>query len=124
MLTKYILTLDSDSYYTEIGQSAAMTLSSGVIVTGEVAKYSDSDNLLRLIHVGASDGDYHTFATGRKITLSGRTQAGIGDSDLTVLSVAEDNQLSQNEQNDDFSTVSDDFLDFTEDNPFGDPENN
>lgn len=122
---KYILTLDSDSYYTEVGQTATMTLQSGVIVTGEVAKYSDSDNLLHLIHVGASDGKYHTFASGRKVTISGRTAFGYtADSDLTVTAVSEENNMAQNEQNDDFSTISDDFLDFTEDNPFGDPEGN
>ena len=38
--------------------------------------------------------------------------------------VVEDNQLSQNEQNTDFSTNSTDFIDFTENNPFGDTENN
>ena len=51
----------------------------------------------------------------------------IGDSAsnfVSVASVSEDNKISQNEQNDDFSTISGDFLDFTEDNPFGDPENN
>ena len=38
-------------------------------------------------------------------------------------STKEDYKISNNEQNDDFSTLTD-FLDFTENNPFGDPENN
>ena len=37
--------------------------------------------------------------------------------------VVEDNQLSNNEQNDDFSTGAD-FIDFSESNPFGDVSNN
>ena len=43
---------------------------------------------------------------------------------MTVSSIPEDNRISSNEQNDDFSTLAGDFLDFSEDNPFGDPENN
>jgi hypothetical protein len=89
-------------------------------MSGEVSKWSDSDNKLHLIHVGASDGDYHTFTTG-SITLSGDART---DSDLTVNAVAEENKISENEQNTDFSTFAGDFLDFSESNPFGDPENN
>jgi len=125
---EYILTLDSDSQYIVPGYTATQTLSSGVTITGEVASYNDSDNLLKLIHVGASDGKYHDFVTTQKITISGRPVeplSGISpDSDLTILSVSQDNQLTNNEQNDFFSNVSNDFLDFSEDNPFGDPENN
>jgi hypothetical protein len=89
-------------------------------MSGEVSKWSDSDNKLHLIHVGADDGKYHTFTTG-SITLSGDARV---DSDLTVNTVAEENKISENEQNTDFSTFTDGFLDFTENNPFGDPENN
>lgn len=116
----YILTLDSDSPIIKIGDTATQTFSSGVTMSGEVSKWSDSDNKLHLIHVGASDGDYHTFTTG-SITLSGDARI---DSDLTVNAVAEENKISENEQNTDFSTFAGDFLDFSENNPFGDPENN
>jgi hypothetical protein len=116
----YILTLDSDSPIIKIGDTATQTFSSGVTMSGEVSKWSDSDNKLHLIHVGADDGKYHTFTTG-SITLSGDARV---DSDLTVNTVAEENKISENEQNTDFSTFTDGFLDFTENNPFGDPENN
>ena len=43
---------------------------------------------------------------------------------MTVNLITEDNRISSNEQNTDFGTIAGDFLDFTEDNPFGDPENN
>jgi hypothetical protein len=122
---QYVLTLDSSSYATVAGQTAAMTLSSGVVVSGEVIKYSDSDNKLYLAHVGADDGNYHTFVTGRKINISGHprinTVGTMIDSDLTVLSVSEINNISENEQNDFFTSETNDFLDFTESNPFGDP---
>lgn len=111
----YQLELAENSPYIKIGDTATQTLSDGTIITGEVSKWSDSDNILNVIHVGASDGNYHEFITSQVVT--------VNDSDFTVLSVAEDNKISSNEQNEEFSTFSADFLDFTENNPFGDPEN-
>jgi len=35
--------------------------------------------------------------------------------------ISEENQISENEQNSDFEEAADSFLDFTETNPFGDP---
>ena len=100
-----------------IGNTATQTLSSGVKITGEVSKYSDTDKVLHLIHVGADDGNYHTFVSGINIFVSGLSR--------TVIAVSEENKISQNEQNDGFSDFGgSDFLDFTESNPFGDPENN
>ena len=84
---------------------------------GEVVKYSDSDDKIHIIHAGADDGKYHTFATGKKIV--GLTSGAGG----VITLVVEDNQLSNNEQNDDFSTGAD-FIDFSESNPFGDVSNN
>lgn len=113
----YILTLDSAGAGFNVGDTVTQTLSDGVIMRGEVSKWSDSDNKLHLIHVGADDGNYHSFSS----------LLTIGDSASNFVSVAfveEDNKISANEQSDDFSTISGDFLDFTEDNPFGDPENN
>lgn len=111
----YLLTLDSASNgYTE-GYKVTQTLGDGTIMSGEIAKFSDSDNILHLVHVGANDGKYHEFVTGRNI---------IGDSDNSISAVTitgEDNKIAENEQNDDFETIADGFLDFTESNPFGDP---
>jgi hypothetical protein len=118
---KYILTLNGTSPVIEIGNTATQTISSGVTMSGEVASWSDSDQKLHLIHCGASDGKFHNFLTSTTITLSGDARV---DSDFTVIALAQDNQISENEQNDAFSTFSTDFLDFTEDNPFGDPEAN
>ena len=121
---EYLLTLDSASTGFTIGETVNQTLASGVIMSGEVAGFSDSDNVLKLIHIGANDGKYHEFVSGLQV---------IGTTDITVAgaksianvsSVSEDNQISQNEQNLDFSNIIDDFLDFSEGNPFGDPENN
>jgi len=98
--------------------SATQTLSTGVKVSGEIIKYSDSDAKLYLAHVNADDGKYHSFTTTEQITMANPGKVGIT---RDVISVEELNNISQNEQNDDFETISDDFLDFSETNPFGDP---
>jgi len=119
----YLLTLDSASYGYTVGEIITQTFSSGVVMQGEVAAFSDSDNIMKLIHIGADDGNYHEFITGSKV-LSARN---LGNSILPrysnslVLSVNEDNKIAENEQNDDFETTADGFLDFSETNPFGDP---
>ena len=91
--------------------------SGDTLMRGEVVKYSDSDDKIHIIHAGADDGKYHTFGVGKKV-VGLKTGAG-GIINLVV----EDNQLSQNEQNTDFTTATD-FIDFTETNPFGDASNN
>lgn len=123
---KYILTLDGTSGIITVGEKATQTLSSGVTISGEIARWSDSDQKLHLIHVDTSDDKYHTFVTGTSITISaqpGETTSRIADSAYNVTAINEDNQLSSNEQNADFSTGAD-FIDFSESNPFGDVSNN
>lgn len=114
--------VDSDF---RIGDTVSQTLTSGVTITGEIQTIildsaGDSDMCLYLAHVGADDGEYHSFATGGELINTSR--GGIIGRGLTIQSVSEDNKISDNEQNDIFEDLSDDFLDFTEDNPFGDPQ--
>ena len=121
----YILTLNRNSDFIEAGHKATMILdsASSLTMTGEVTKFSDSDSKLHLVHVGASDGTYRNFITNRTITILGDTTTRlVADSDFTVTAIAEENSISENEQNDFFSSGSS-FLDFSENNPFGDVEN-
>ena len=111
----YILTL-GETGAVEIGLQATQTLSTGVQISGEITKYSDSDQKLHLVHVGADDGKYHTFTTTQGIVIDGVTR--------TITAVNEENKISENEQNTDFGSIGGGFLDFTESNPFGDPEDN
>ena len=80
---------------------------------------------VNVIDVGASDGKFHNFITGRQV-IGSLPQDSAGNVSLATIStiLSQDNQISQNEQNTDFKTATSDFLDFSEDNPFGDPENN
>jgi len=112
----------TDSNY-RVGDTVEQTFSSGVKITGEIQKIvldsaGDSSRYYHLAHVGADDGLYHTFISGTP--LINKTLNSY--SGLTVSGVEEINKISNSEQNTDFSNFSDDFLDFTEDNPFGDPE--
>ena len=73
-----------------------------------------------LTHVGADNGAFKEFIiNGDVINTTLNSPSG-----LYTTAVSEENRISNNEQNIDFSTISDDFLDFSEDNPFGDTENN
>lgn len=104
-----------------VGNTVTQVLSSGITMSGEVAYWSDDSNILTLVHVGAdSDGTtqgYNNFVTGLQIR-SGDTIKWLVDS--ANESQAENSNIS----NDDFDTTSDDlgFLDFSETNPFGDPQ--
>ena len=100
----------------QVGETV-LTQSGSTQMRAEVVKYSDSDDKLHLIHAGADDGVFHTFGIGKKVI---GLKSGAGG---VINLVVEDNQLSQNEQNDDFSTGTD-FIDFSENNPFGDASNN
>lgn len=111
----YLLALDSASNGYSEGYTVTQTLGDGTIMSGEVAKFSDSDNILHLVHVGANDGKYHEFVPSRNIISNN------DNSRSSVTAVNEDNKISDNEQNDAFETTADGFLDFTETNPFGDP---
>ena len=113
-----------DSQY-DIGDDITQTLSSGVKIKGEVQRYqldsdSDGSRYLFLAHVGADDGEFREFVND--ISLNKTYPAGsVG---LKVTGVNEINNISETEQNDLFTATDvDDFLDFSEDNPFGDPEN-
>jgi len=119
----YVLTLSGTSQYITIGETVSQSIGGGVTMSGEVSKWSDSDQKLHLVHVGANDGKYHQFITGTNVTITGEPDR-LADSSFNVSAVTEINKISENEQNTEFSTFSADFLDFTEDNPFGDPENN
>ena len=114
-----------------IGDIVEQTLATGVKMTGEIQRVEllgDSSRVFHLAHVGASDGLYHSFVpsfdSSRPFTTStliNKTNNTING--MLISSVTEDNKISQTEQNETFSSISDDFLDFSENNPFGDPEN-
>jgi len=98
----------------EVGERVEQTLGDGTILSAEVSQWVSDTNTLSVVHLGGNDGKFHLPSTGRTITGQESNASG------TVSSFTEDNQLHGNEQNDDFAGL--DFIDFSETNPFGDPE--
>lgn len=97
----------------EVGERVEQILTDGTILAGEVSKWASDTNSLSVIHLGANDGNFHLPVT--TLTITGKESNATG----TLASYTEDNQLHANEQNDDFDGL--DFIDFSETNPFGDP---
>jgi hypothetical protein len=114
-----------DSDYS-VGDTVTQTLSSGVVMSGEIQRIQldsagDSSRCYYLAHVGADDGKLHTFVTGGSL-INSSTNMAVGNG-LTITGVTEFNYMSETEQNDEFTaSYVDNFLNFSEDNPFGDPE--
>jgi len=96
-----------------IGETVTQ-VNSSYTIKGEVTDWSDSDRILQLAHVGSTDGNYHTFTTGKRIVGS---ESGAVSAVSLVQELQEIQKESQNTVFDDFES---DFLDFTESNPFGD----
>ena len=117
------------------GEFVQQTLAGGKIITAEVLEYNQSQNYIVVSHVSTSDGTYGMFVPGvvqntRLRNISGAL-AYIGDSATTVyrtLTTIDENVYGDSSfaQNDIFDTSENtfdlDFLDFSENNPFGDPE--
>lgn len=109
-----ILTLvDSDTAMPYVGRIATQTLSSGVVLTGEIGRWVDSLDRLTLVNIAANRPGLHKFTTGT-ITL----QDFAGNSFVRTVSAVAEDLNSITAQNNDFNV---DFIDFTETNPFGDP---
>lgn len=111
-----ILSFDSAGTGTLIvGNTLTQTLSSGVIVSGDVTYWNDSDLIAQITHVGATDGNFHLFTLG---TASFTDSASIVHNiSITALDEQLNTPVAQNKTFND----EDDFIDFTERNPFGDP---
>lgn len=101
-----------DDQHYSIGETVSQTYDT-YILEGEVTYFNSETRLLKIAHTGANDGQYHIWTT---------TQPVIGNwGALTPTSVSggvnEIQPFSQNQVFDDFAN---DFVDFTENNPFGD----
>jgi len=88
--------------------------STGAVVTGEVAEFIDSSQTLSLIHVANSTGDFTEPSTGLTITGS---NSGASRKITKVT-----NPVINGDASSEFDDQAQDFLDFTETNPFGEPE--
>lgn len=109
----YKLTMDSASNGYITGETIAQTFTD-YIMKGEVSFWSDSGNELRLAHVGSTDGKFHNFTTTAQVV--GETSGATATPTL----VEELQNIQKDAQNAIFDDFENDFLDFSEGNPFGD----
>ena len=85
----------------------------GYDMEGEVTSWNSETLVLKIAHMGATDGKYHDFTTDRAI---------IGDEAVFYpQSINKDyNEIQPLSQNKIFDDFENDFVDFSESNPFGD----
>ena len=111
------LTLDSASINFVVGEYVRQVLDSAtsLFMEGNVVKYGNDSDVLYIAHAGATNGTFQNFKTGTSIL--GLTTGANG----IVQSVTNNQTTDDTIQNDDFDTIGDGFIDFSESNPFGDP---
>lgn len=89
--------------------------SDGTVLTAEVVTWNDSSSQVGITHVGNNtDGSFHEPTTGMWIV--GQSSGAQG---YITKSIEQDTVQSQNEE---FNTEIEDILDFSETNPFGEPD--
>lgn len=110
---QYALTMDSADQGYIVGEQVRQEFS-GYNMVGEITDWSDSDNVMQLAHVGATDGKFHTFTTSQQV--KGLTSLSLATPTL----VKELQNIQADAQNQIFDDFESDFLDFSESNPFGD----
>jgi len=96
-----------------VGETLIQTLGSGVIVNGEVTWYNDSDNVVKITHVGNDSDSYHAFTLG--------TVTGSENGYTRTITAIADDYNDNYAQNEDFKSAGWDLIDFSISNPFGDP---
>ena len=112
---QYVLTMDSASNGFERNETITQTFDD-YSITGEVVRWSDSDLKLYVAHVGSNDGLYRDFTTTR--TLTGSESSAVATP--TLIEQLQNIQESAKDVTFDASTF--EFIDFSESNPFGDPQ--
>jgi len=110
---QYALTMDSADQGYIVGEQVRQEFT-GYNMIGEITDWSDSDKVMQLAHVGATDGKFHTFTTSQQV--KGLTSLSLATPTL----VKELQNIQADAQNQIFDDFESDFLDFSESNPFGD----
>lgn len=131
---QYVLTLDSDgepSIAEWVTQENIEQIFDDYTITGEILNYNDSDRKLYIAHVGSSDGKYHDFTTSRFVqqsvfrdpasglTLTKRATPTLVE---TLQNIQQDAGGGASNEIPEFDVSAFEFIDFSESNPFGDPQ--
>ena len=114
----------------EVGETVRQTVSTGVVVFGEVVartKVSDTSSQIYVANIGVTGStEYKTFIQSNSVALVGDNTGYTGYINAIYDSMADTSSgrvFSTDEaaQNMDFEIDADGFIDFSESNPFGDP---
>lgn len=113
----------------EKGDVVYQNQSGGTVIRGEVENYILGTNELTLVHIGTDSGEFGMFESG-SIYNPREASGAFGNVLLSPIErqiksinerVSSDSSYSQNDVFDAQENELLDFLDFSEDNPFGDP---
>ena len=126
---QYVLTMDSASSGYIINEEVTQTFDDYTL-TADVVSWSDSDNKLFLSHLSASDGKYHQFTTTKPVIQSsvfnpdGTPKVTIATPTLVeeLQNIQQNSAGGSNEEIPTFDVSAFEFIDFSESNPFGDPQ--
>ena len=120
---------DSDLPDFNLGDIIYQPKANGSTIRGEVVGYNRDTNILSVAHIGTDSGDFGMFELG--FVFNPQVQSGafgnviLDDIQRRVLSIQEllasDTSYAQNDIFNAQKNELLDFLDFSEDNPFGDP---
>ena len=114
----------------EVGETVRQTVSTGVVVFGEVVartKVSDTISQIYVANIGVTGStEYKTFIQSNSVALIGDNTAYVGYINAIYDSIADTTSgrvlsTDKSAQNMDFEIDADGFIDFSESNPFGDP---
>ena len=109
---QYSLTLDSGTGF-KMGETVQQVFSDSIL-EAEVTRWSDSDKVMHVAHVGSNSGKFTEISTNH--LLKGLTSLA----SATPTLVKELQKIQADAQNAFFDDFEADFLDFSETNPFGD----
>lgn len=98
----------------EVGETIQQNTATGIVITGEISGWEFSTGKLSIVHISTVDGKYHEFAVGTGTYMK-------SNETFTISSINENIKQTASEQNELFDAGNLSFLDFSEDNPFGDP---
>lgn len=115
---QYVLTLDSASEGFSRGEIVSQSTDTYTL-SGEVVRWHSDELKLYLAHVGSNDGLYHNFLTSRAV--SGENSVATPTLVQELQNIQDNAPGGSSGEVDSFDITANNFIDWSESNPFGDP---
>jgi hypothetical protein len=120
---QHVLTMDSASVHFVDDEIITQAFDSDSYnLTGEVVRWDAADLKLYVAHVGSDDGRYRSFVTTRQVV--GATSGAVATPTLVeeLQNIQDNSPGGSSGEVADFDVSAFEFIDFSESNPFGDPQ--